>query len=84
MASKKPSLNIDLNAWFEGVADQFRGLNTNEPGQWPLLPRMTAFAVVALFAVVIGWFLLLADAQASLDAERAKEPALKDDYRVKL
>ena len=86
MASSKklPSVNFDLNAWFEGVADQFRGLNPNEPGQWPLLPRLAAFAVVMLLAVLVGWFVVLADAQATLDAERAKEPTLKEDFRGKL
>lgn len=85
MASKKlPSINVDLNAWFEDVADQFRGLNPNEPGQWPLLPRLAAFAVVALVVVVVGWFLLLSDVQANLDAERGREPTLKDDFRNKL
>ena len=33
---------------------------------------------------VAGWFLLLSDAHDELDAERAKEPALKQDYRAKL
>jgi len=84
MASKAISLNVDFNAWFEGVADQFRGLNPNEPGQWPTLPKAAAFAAVALLVVVVGWFLLLSDVQAGLDAERNREPALKQDYRGKL
>lgn len=84
MASKSLSIKFDLNAWFEGVADQFRGLNPNEPGQWPMLPKLAAFAVVALLVVVLGWVLLLSDVQAGLDTERDKEPKLKEDYRVKL
>lgn len=84
MASKSLSVKFDLNAWFEGVAEQFRGLNPNEPGQWPLLPRLTAFAVVTAVAVALGWFLLLSDVQSSLDAVRAREPQLKQDYRSKL
>ena len=34
--------------------------------------------------VVVGWFLLLSTAHDELDAERAKEPTLKADYRNKL
>jgi type IV pilus assembly protein PilO len=34
--------------------------------------------------VVLGWFLLLSTAHDELDAERAKEPTLKADYRNKL
>ncbi|QPF72535.1 type 4a pilus biogenesis protein PilO [Roseateles sp. DAIF2] len=85
MASKKlSSINLDLNAWFEDAADQFRGLNPNEPGQWPLLPRLSAFVVVALLVVVVGWFALLSDVQTGLENERGREPALKEDYRGKL
>jgi type IV pilus assembly protein PilO len=34
--------------------------------------------------VVAGWFLLLSDTTDSLDAERNKEPGLRQDYRGKL
>jgi type IV pilus assembly protein PilO len=84
MATQSSSARIDLNAWFEGVADQFRGLNPNEPGQWPALPKLAAFVVAGLVVVVLGWFLLLSDEQAALDAERNKEPNLRQDYRSKL
>jgi type IV pilus assembly protein PilO len=84
MATKAKSANLDLNSVFESATSQFRGLNPNEPGQWPWLPKATTFAVLAILVVVAGWFLLLSTAQDELDAERAKEPALKQDYRAKL
>lgn len=83
MASNK-SLNVDLNSIFEGAAGQFRGLNPNEPGQWPLLPKFVTWAVLAIAVVVVGWFLLLSTANDELESERAKEPSLKSDYRSKL
>ncbi len=83
MATKR-GMNVDLNSVFEGAASQFRGLNPNEPGQWPWLPKFMTWAGVALAMVVVGWFLLLTDAHDGLDAERAKEPTLKADYRAKL
>ena len=43
MASKPKSVNVDLNSVFEGAASQFRGLNPNEPGQWPILPKAMTF-----------------------------------------
>jgi len=82
--AKNSSVNFDLNAWFQEVQDQFRGLNPQEPGQWPLAPRLLAFVAAAALAVTAGWFLVLADAQAGLDAESAKEPGLRQDYRNKL
>lgn len=82
MATK--AINVDLNSVFEGAASQFRSLNPNEPGQWPLLPKIVTWAFVALIMVALGWFLLLSTAHEELDSERAKEPTLKADYRNKL
>jgi len=84
MASKPKSVNVDLNSVFEGAASQFRGLNPNEPGQWPVLPKAMAFLGVAVMMVVVGWFMLLSSAHDELDNEHAKEPTLKADYRAKL
>ena len=83
MATKK-SMNVDLNSVFEGAAAQFRGLNPNEPGQWPALPKIVTWAALCTAMVVVGWFLLLSTANDELEAERTKEPALKADYRSKL
>ena len=82
MATKP--INLDLNSVFEGAASQFRSLNPNEPGQWPILPKALTWTAVAIVMVVLGWFLLLSTAHDELDAERAKEPTLKKDYRDKL
>ena len=73
-----------MNAVFQDAASQFKGLNLNLPGQWPVLPKLVAWLVVAGVVVVIGWFTLLSDAHDQLDAEVAKEPTLKNDYRNKL
>jgi len=84
MATKAKSVNVDLNSVFGAAASQFRGLNPNEPGQWPLLPKLATWLVLAVMVVVVGWFLLLQGADEQLEAERAKEPNLKQDYRGKL
>lgn len=83
MATKR-GMNVDLNSVFEGAASQFRNLNPNEPGQWPMLPKLMTWGGLALAMVVLGWFLLLSDAHDTLDGERSKEQALKTDYRGKL
>ena len=84
MATQSKSMNLDLNTVFGDAASQFRGLNSREPGQWPILPKLLAWTAVAVAVVALGWFALLSRAHEELDAERAKEPALKADYRVKL
>jgi type IV pilus assembly protein PilO len=84
MATKAKSVNVDLNSVFGAAASQFRGLNPNEPGQWPMLPKLATWLVLAVMVVVVGWFLLLTGVDDQLQAERDKEPALKQDYRGKL
>ncbi len=81
--AQKP-INVDLNSVFESAASQFRGLNPNEPGQWPMLPKIVTWAVLAVAVIVVGWFLLLSTADEELQTQRTKEPALKADYRSKL
>lgn len=84
MATHKQAINIDLNSVFESAASQFRGLNPNEPGQWPLLPKLATWLLAVVAVVGVAWFLVLSDADDELVAERAKEPGLKQDYRNKL
>lgn len=79
-----PNINIDLNAWFEDAQQQFRGLNPNEPGQWPILPKLLTFVVTAVAVVALGWFGLLSGQSDELQAERDKEPRLKEEYRSKV
>lgn len=81
---KKSSMNLDLGAAVEGLSSQFRDLNPSQPGQWPFLPKAAVWLLLATLVVVAGWFLLLSSAQDNLDAERAKEPGLKETYRAKL
>lgn len=79
-----PNINIDLNAWFEQAQEQFRGLNPNEPGQWPILPKLVTFVFTALAVIALGWFGVLSGQDDELQAEREKEPRLKEEYRSKV
>lgn len=74
----------DIGAALRGGLSQFRDLNPNQPGQWPLLPRLTVWAVVAILVVVVGWFVELSSQADDLQAARDKEPALKTEYKNKL
>lgn len=78
------NINFDLNAWAAQAQDQFRGLNPNEPGQWPILPKITAFIFTAVAVVAAGWFLLLSGQNDELQVQRDREPQLKEEYRGKV
>ena len=84
MAKSSKMSTFDASLMFDQAVGQFRGLNTSEPGQWPLLPKLASWFLLAAMAVVLGWFLLLSDKNDELEAERKKEPALRKDYRDKL
>jgi len=84
MAAKNPTATMDVPSRFETAVSQFRGLARNDPGQWPLLPRVAAFAGVVVAVLVIGWLLLMTDAMNTLEEERQREPSLKAEYRAKL
>ncbi|MCM5678576.1 type 4a pilus biogenesis protein PilO [Schlegelella sp. S2-27] len=80
----KAAVNINLSELSDEIASQFRGLDANEPGQWPVLPKALAWLAAAVGVVVLGWFLLLSGEADTLEAERNKEPQLKSSYRSKL
>jgi type IV pilus assembly protein PilO len=82
--SSSPSRSFELSTMFEQAAAQFRGLDTRQPGQWPILPKLGSWLLVAALVVLLGWFLLLSTKTDELEAERAKEPSLRSEYRSKL
>jgi type IV pilus assembly protein PilO len=82
--AKASSFNIDVAGSLDKAASQFRGLNTAEPGQWPPLPKYAAWLATAAAVVGLGWFLVVSDASDELDAERAREAPLRNEYRDKL
>ncbi len=75
---------FDLNAWFAELAGQFQGLNPKEPGQWPWLPKLASGLAVMLAVIAAGYAFVLSDVEAGLDAERNREPQLRQDYQAKL
>lgn len=81
---KTTSLNIDFAALQEKLNAQFRNLDPNDPSSWPAFPRYAMFMLVTLFLVVALWFVWLSTSQEELEAEQAKEVALRDEYKKKL
>lgn len=84
MATHSKASSLDVGASFEQLAAQFRGLDFKQPGQWPILPKIVSWLLLGAMVVLLSWFLLLSDKQDELEAERNREPALKQDYRSKL
>ena len=75
---------MDLNSVFDRAQQQFKSLNPQEPGQWPLLPKALAWLGAGAMALAMGWVVLVSTAADELEAARNIEPGLKDDFRSKL
>ena len=84
MASKVSTVNFELSSLFDHAASQFRNLNPNEPGQWPTLPKTMAWLAATVAVVLGGWFLVLSAANDELDAQRKREPDLREQFRNRL
>lgn len=84
VTAARPTPTLDLATVFERAQQQFKGLNTQEPGQWPLLPKVLAWLAAGVLALVLGWVAMVSGAANELEAARNVEPGLKDDFRLKL
>jgi type IV pilus assembly protein PilO len=73
MATNTTSAGFDASGLLDQAVSQFRGLNPNEPGQWPWMPKVAVFPPWWSRVVVVGWFTLLSTAVEEL-AERDREP----------
>lgn len=68
---------------FQSLARDFKGLDPNDPGQWPLLPRVT-FLLAVFFAIVLGgWWLDWSDQWSQLESKREEESRLKQEWKEK-
>ena len=84
MATTTHPMALDMSRALDRATSQFKGLNRNEPGQWPLLPKICVWLGATAVALGLGWFAFVSDAADELDAERRREPVLQADYRSKL
>jgi type IV pilus assembly protein PilO len=65
------------------LLDQFKNLNTRDPGAWPPLPKAMLLVVVLVSIVTLGYFLDWQEQMDSLEAGRNQEVKLKDEYVAK-
>lgn len=85
MKLEMPSLSagksggINLNA----LLDQFRYMDPNDPGAWPLLPRVTVLLVVFLAWLAAAWWFVWSDQLSALENARQEEVTLKNDFLMK-
>ncbi len=62
---------------------QFSNLDPKDPSQWPLLPRLAVYAVIAFLVVLVGWYAFLSEYRSAWGAAQAVEVTLRQDYQDK-
>ncbi|WP_243020902.1 type 4a pilus biogenesis protein PilO [Simplicispira sedimenti] len=82
--AKTKTPKIDMAQLQEQLQRQFTNLDTKDPSLWPILPRILLCLFIAAAVAVALWYVKLTDYQAELEAERAKELSLREDYKKKL
>jgi len=77
---KLPSLaEID----FKAVANDFRNLNPQDVGAWPVIPRIAALLGLFLAILLAGWWFFWSDELEALTARQQDELKLKDEFVAK-
>src|SRR5713101_4069942 len=63
--------------------DQFKNLNTRDPGAWPPLPKAMMLRRVLIHILALGYFLDWQEEMDSLEAEPGQEAKRQDEYVAK-
>lgn len=82
--SIKSAKNIDLAQLGRNISSQFQGLNKDDPGSWPALPRYLCYALITSLVLGLLWYVWLSTSNEELIAEEAKELTLREEYKSKL
>ena len=68
---------------FQAVIDDFRFMNPNDPGAWPLIPKFTVLFGVLAALLLAGWWFFWSDQLAELETKQREEETLKQQYLEK-
>lgn len=68
---------------FRTIADDFRYLNPNDPGAWPLVPKVTVLFGVFLLILAAGWWFVWSDQLTELETKQHEEETLKQQFLEK-
>jgi type IV pilus assembly protein PilO len=68
---------------FKAIADDFRNLNPQDVGAWPVVPRIAALLGLFLLILLAGWWFVWSDELDALTARQQDELKLKDEFVAK-
>ncbi len=65
------------------VLSDVRAMNPNDPGAWPLIPKVVVLLAIFVTILVAGWFFLWSDQLTELEGKVQEEDALKKQFLEK-
>lgn len=65
---------------FQSIADDFRFMNPNDPGVWPLIPKVTVLFGLFVLLLIGGWWFVWSDQLIELETKQHEEEALRQQY----
>ncbi len=68
---------------FKKIADDFRYLNPNDPGAWPLIPKIVILLALFLALLGAGWWFVWDEQLTELENKQKEETKFKDEYLSK-
>ncbi|NMF90008.1 type 4a pilus biogenesis protein PilO [Aromatoleum petrolei] len=68
---------------FERLSQDFKGLDPNDPGAWPLAPRIAVFAALLVAVLALAWWFDWRDQVMLLEQREADEVQLRNDWVTK-
>ncbi len=81
MTATSLSLPASLREFdFKGLADDFRNLNPNDPGAWPLAPKIAILAALFVAILGAGWWFVWNDQITALEGKQQEEERLKQEF----
>lgn len=65
---------------FQDILDDFKYLNPNDPGAWPLIPKIAVLLGLFVAILVAGWWFVWSDQLTELETKRREEDTLRQQY----
>lgn len=76
---KETKKKLSLQRFF----DQFKSLDANNYGSWPMVVKVTSWAFVLIFIVILGYFVFIVSVMEDTSTAHAQEANLLNEYQQK-